>query len=569
VRRFSFAPEEFAGTQPIFAGTQSISPDGRHIVYRGRTDTGVSLWIRPIGSESARELAGTEGASSFGVGWSPDSRSIVFAAFPSAELKRISIDGGDPITLTGLPGQGPFPYLGSTWSPDGGRIVFSSGLSLYEVSARGGEPTLLLDRQPGDARPYAGAPWFLPLEGSQAIVYTAAANTSDRALAVLDLTTGERRELAPGSNPAYAAEGYLIHERADIADSGLLALPFSLETLTATGDSFPIAETGSGASVAQDGTLVYLDFAGSDTGSRIVIRDRNGEIVRTADRLVFGSSGLAVSPDGRAIAFGQEGDIWVYDLDRDTHTRLTSSSGTAERAPFWPASSAELTYDARTPQSSQVMTQVADGSVPARTLMETTRGLATLDWSSDGRYLIYNAVPGPDSPSGEEGGIWYHERGPDGSLGEPTPFLLTPDSENGPQFSPDGRFVAYYSNESGRPEVYVRPFPPAAGKWQVSTEGGVVPTWSSDGSELFYFQPRQGGPGPLMTAQVSTASGFISQEPTKLFEMPDVRGARPYYVFPGGQRFAFLERARPSEGEEPRTIRVVQNWFEEFRDREQ
>ncbi len=252
VTRFSLAPEGLTRAR--------ISPDGKYILYTAQTDGESSLWLRSLSDESARQLAGTEGAiDGF---WSPDSAWIGFGT--ATELKRVSIDGGSPITLCELPTTvGQFAFLGGTWSPDDERIVFSSGLQMYEIAARGGQPQLLFDSSESP-RPFAFFPHFLPTgSGPAALVYTAAAIAVDRWVAVLNLETGERRELGAGSRPIYSEDGYLIHGPADIAEPGLWAWSFSLETLELTADSFPISTAGSVATLSRDGTLVYLDQAGS------------------------------------------------------------------------------------------------------------------------------------------------------------------------------------------------------------------------------------------------------------------------------------------------------------------
>ena len=325
-----------------------------------------------------------------------------------------------------------------------------------------------------------------------------------------------------------------------------------------TGEAFPIAENAGEPSVAQDGTLVYTD-ASSSASRQIVVRDRAGEILRTVGDPIDSAATPAISPSGRFVAVSAgsvEGDIWIYDLERDIGTRWTATEGT-EFAPVWLSSGRELSYVA----TQILMTQVADGSVEARVLLDSEQNFTTLDWSLDDRYLAYEG----DAGSGyEEGGIWYRELGADGSLSEAVPFLLTPADERDPQFSSDGRYLAYYSNESGRFEVYVRPFPPGPGKWQVSTGGGVHAIWSADGKEMFYIEGST-----LMAVPISTEPSFTPGQPRRLFESDLLRGQalwRGYDVFPGGQRFVTFA---PSEdgNTAPTTIRVVQNWFEEFKDR--
>ncbi len=555
LRRFSFAPNDY------IARTSLISPDGKSILYLSGTGSTASLWLRSLENESARELAGTAGAIDRGF-WSPDSLAVGFAT--RRELKRVSINGGDPITLCELLVRGPYAFIGGTWSPDGERIVFSSGLRLYEIAARGGQPELLFDSS-DSPRPVSAYPHFLPTDGgSHGLAYAATVSVTDQVLAVMDLETGERRELGPGSAPFYSADDYLIHGPTDGNEPGLRALPFSLDTLEATGQSFPIDETGRTASVSRDGTLVYTD--GAIGGPRqIVVRDRSGDIVQTVGEPIASGVTPAVSPDGRYVAVEAEGDIWVYDLDRDVRTRLTATEG-RERIPAWVASGNEVAYS--TDGETSVMTRVADASAAPRVLLESDRVPANWGVSAVGRYLAYGAAAG--STEGE-GGLSYHERGTDGVFSERVDFLLTPGNENGPEFSPDGRYLAYNSDETGRFEVYVQPFPEGSRKVQVSTNGGHQPRWSTDGAELFYVDIST---NMLTAVPVSTEPTFTVGEPQALFASGSLRETTiaNYWrcdVFPDGQRFVMLAPVESDDGDASTTIRVVMNWYEEFRDRAQ
>ncbi|MDA1315547.1 MAG: hypothetical protein O2968_19635, partial [Acidobacteria bacterium] len=412
---------------------------------------------------------------------------------------------------------------------------------------------------------FVGSPHFLPrTAGSPALIYTFGALGKPSRLGVLDLSTGERRELAPGARPVYSASGHVIY-REDAAisvDSGLWALPFSLKTLTATGEPFPAAESDGVPSVSLDGTLVYADRMSSNL-RRIVVRDRSGEILRAVGDAVAAARTPAVSPDSRLVAVSVEGDIWIYDLERDIRTRLTSAEDD-ERMPVWLSSGRELSYRSTGSGPGRLMRQIADGSAAAELLWEAERGrgLDQFSWSSDERYLVYNAIAGSGD---EQGGLWYHEVGPDGSLSEAKDFLLTPANERGAAFSPDGRYLAYDSDESGQPEVYVRPFPPGPGKWQISTAGGVHPIWSADGNEIFYVEDST-----LMAVPVATEGNFTPGPPQRLFEEILLSGGgrdRQYDVFPDGKRFVTFA-PEGYQNSEPARIRVVENWYEEFRDRE-
>ncbi|MDA1235522.1 MAG: protein kinase, partial [Acidobacteria bacterium] len=426
LRRFSFAPEAYA------QDTSVISPDGKSILYRATAGQG-SLWLRSLSDESAREVAGTAGALNEGF-WSPDSLSIGFGA--GSELKRVSINGGDPITLCELQSQSSYPLQGGTWSPDGERIVFSSGLRLYEIPARGGQPEMLFD--PGDSpRATSVYPHFLPADGgSQGLVYVAAVGSSDQMLAVMNLETGERRELAPGSRPVYSSDGYLIHGPMNDAGEGLRALPFSLDTLEATGQSFPIDETGRAASVALDGTLAYTDSPATGGARTLVWRDRSGELIEAIGQPQPHMEDPALSPDGQrvAVSSSESGnrDIWVHDLIRSTKTRLTFDDGD-EGSLTWSPSGEEITYWIRGSKPS-ITSKAADGTGEAAAVVESEVQVFSSNWSRDGRFLVYqqtNAETGPD--------ILYVEIEADGSASEPVTFLATSAAEQAPKLSPDVR----------------------------------------------------------------------------------------------------------------------------------
>ena len=550
VTRFSFAPEGVTRA--------NISPDGQYILYVADLGEQSSLWLRSLSDESARELPGTEGAT--GGFWSADSSTIGFAVgTPDYELKRVSIDGGSPITLCELPDRSPFAFWGGTWSPDDERIVFSSGLKLYEIASRGGQPQLLFDAS-GEARRVSDSPHFLPANGGPpALVYVAYSSPTDGWVAVLNLETGERRELGPGTMPVYSADGYLIHGSGIETDAGLWALPFSLDTLQPTGDAYPISTAGMAPTISHGGTLAYLDQTASAAAQTLVWRSRAGETLET-----FGQpqemAQPSLSPDGQRVAVRSNesgyNEIWVHDLTRSTKTRLTFEDR-HEADPAWSPSGREIVYRLLgSPE--RIMRLAADGTGDAVALVEAEGQLYMPDWSRDGRYLVYRE-DGTETRSD----IRYVELGADGTAGEPVTFLDSPADESAPKLSPDGRFLAYASDESGRYEIYVRPFPGGDGKWQASVNGGTAPRWRGDGRELYYAEGAT-----LMAVSVSTGSAFTPGQPQPLFEAPGL--ARGYDVSADGQRFLTIAPVE-ADGEEaaPPAIRIVQNWYEEFRDREQ
>ena len=543
-RRFSFSQDRLSAA--------SISPDGRYVAFTTGSGSESSLWLRAVGTETAREIPGTEGARAEVSGWSPDSQAIVFAT--RTEIKRVGVDGGDPATLGELPGVGSQGFRGVTWSPNGERIVFSSmGGRLWEIPARGGEPKILLDLTT------ATDPHFLPTgAGPEALVYRANSN-----LWVLNLATGEPSEIGPGFAPVYSPDGYLIHSSGNTSESGLLALPFSLATLQPTGEAFPIAEAGQFASVARDGTLVFLDGNLAGVQGTLVWRNRAGELLETVGEPQLGMGQPALSANGQQIAVRstESGslDIWVHDLSRSTKTRLTFDEGN-EGVPTWSPSGREVAYFSQSDEGYRLMSKTADGSGEAAVLVESENFVYAPDWSRDERYLVYYEL-NPETLRD----IHYLEFGTDGDVAEPVTFLSTPASERSPRLSPDGRYLAYNSNESGRYEIYVQPFPAGAGKWQVSVNGGAQPRWRSDGNELYYVQGET-----LMAVSVSTGKGFTVGQPQVLFEDLNLRGevATKYDVSAAGQRFLTIAPVEDGHQTETPSVRIVQNWYEEFRDRE-
>ncbi|MDA1236335.1 MAG: hypothetical protein O3A53_16245 [Acidobacteria bacterium] len=561
VGRFSFVPEGIAQVSDGLGGPRPhISSDGKYILYVDEIGDDKSLWVRALASEFPRRLERTEGA--IRAFWSPDSQSIGFAT--DRELKRRSLEGGIPITLCELPSPEAYPFGGGTWSPDGETIVFSSGLQLYRIPARGGDPELLMQEGSGGGVD----PIFLP-SATPALVFTKVTTTTDISLNVFNLATGEVKELRQGDDPGYSG-GYLIHGAGDDSQAGIWAMPFSLETLDATGESFPIDTGGRRPTVSRSGILTYEDYTPQGEGLlTLVWRNRSGEVLETIGQPQPGVMGhAALSPDGTRVAVrateSGDADIWVHDVTRSTKTRLTFASGD-EAAPVWSSSGQEIVYGVG---SARIERKAADGTGDPTVLTESG---ANPDLSRDGRYLVYQDYRG--GATGYD--IFYVELSPDGGVGEPLAFLSEPGGQVVPKLSPDGRFLAYVSNESGRLEIYVRPFPDGAGKWQASIEGGARPRWRGDGKELFFVDGAT-----LLAVSVSTDPAFALGRPQRLFDSPDLGrlGAfnMPFHdVSADGQRFvtiASLDEIQPDASEqsepEPPRIHVVQNWYEEFRDRQ-
>jgi dipeptidyl aminopeptidase/acylaminoacyl peptidase len=341
------------------------------------------------------------------------------------------------------------------------------------------------------------------------------------------------------------------------SEVGLWALPFSLETLAATGEPFPIKENASYPSVAGDGTLLYREE--EPVLQQLVWRDRGGKKVGVIGRPQRVIRHPALSPDGSRVAVraleNENYDIWIHDVAQPLKIRLSFHPANEQR-PAWTSSGDKIAFSSDRNGNHDIFIKSADASGEAELLMATPVAEFDTDWSMDGQYVV-----GDDM----DGDIWY-VRAKEGATGyQKETFHGTQFREIAPKLSPNGIFLAYESDESGQQEVYVRPFPEGNGKWPVSTRGGRSARWRQDGSELFYLEGDS-----LMAVSVATSPTFSKGRATRLFDLLDTAGVdhpgHTYDVSADGQRFVFVESLEESP---PPLIRVVQNWYEEFRDREQ
>ena len=454
LRRFAFTPPE-AVAPTTYHTNVAVSPNGKYIAFIAGSEG--KLWVQDLDQRQPRAIDGTEGAED--PFWSPDSDFIGFAA--GGELKKVSVQGGLAIRLCELPDT---LWMGGTWSPDGEVIVFSSGSPpvLYEVPGRGGTPNLLIspeDSEGSPGGPTGGIVWphFLPSEaGVRVLVFTFGSQT-EQSMMVQNLETGQRELLGPGAVPFYSPSGHLVYQSAPLTHD-LWSLPFSLDTLKAAGEAFPISENSRGPTVAADQTLVYLDSSGSGQ-QQLVWLDRRGEKTGEISQVQEAIGSPALSPDGRLVAVqateGSNQDVWVYDIARGVRSRLSTSPASDWR-PVWSPAGDEVAFssDRAGAGNQDIFLRQADGSGEEKVLAEAPHNQELSDWSRDGKYLLYHTT---DPETGFD--LWYLERNEDGSGWEPHPFLQTSSREHVPRFSPDGRYVAYVSDESGQNEVYVQPFP--------------------------------------------------------------------------------------------------------------
>ncbi len=536
-------------------GDLVISPDGRSLVYLSQSEGQTQLYLRVMDEFQARPLPGTEGAVSDPF-FSPDSDSVGF--FAAGKLKRIS-PGGAVITLSEVPN-----FSGGSWGPDG-VIVFAAGAGgLYRVPAAGGQPESLLvpDRDKGEVGFHR--PQLLP--GGQTVLFTVrnaprtAGSYVENQIRALSLDTGEQKTVLEGaSDPHYLATGHLIYELADVSGT-LMAAPFDLEGLEVRGAPVPVLEglrvRGEGVdySISADGTLVYVPVGGSQELTLVWV-DRQGGIQPLIE-VERSYRSPRVSPDGRYLAVrigttgSEDSQIWIYEIARGTLTLLTFERRNV--APVWTPDGRRVTFGSGGPGQGSLFWKPADGSGVAEQLLAGDFPRAG-SWAPDGKVLAFT-----ETPLGKPTDVWLleQENGWTARL-----FLDAPFSEGGPAFSPDGRWLAYISDESGQFEVYVRPYPGPGSKFPISIQGGVAPVWARDGGELFY---RSGD--KMMAVTVEAGSEFRAGKPEVVFEGRYVpgNGIRPNYdISPDGQRFVMVRSTQ--EGASPAQINVVLNWFEELK----
>ena len=542
--KFTFTPSKLGrGAENNIDAEVSISPDGKHITFV-EADGG-QLWVREIDQEQAHPVPGATRV--YQVFWSPDSQTIGYAA--GRELTRIPLQGGSPVTITRLAGR----FLRAAFSSDGETIVYCDNTGLYTIPAKGGPATRVVEHR------HIEHPSFLDLPGKRrAFLYQAVDDPPKHGIFVQVVGETQRRLITLSSSvnpyPAYSPSGHIVYVDGTGESSAIWALPFSLETLKATGKAFPVAQRGSSPQVSRNGTLVYSDVPRDR--SLLVWFDRSGKKLSTLGD-PQNQHGIALSPDGRRLAVtlrDGDPDIWIYELDRGIKTRFTFDPD-MEDIGAWTPSGDEITYASNRAGNFTILSKSSSGAGEAKVLVDTRGRERAPDWSPEKKYLIYELAT-----LDAQRDLLYRERRADGTLGEAAAFLRTPFDESAPRFSPDGHFVAYQSNESGRYEVYVRAFPNGA-KWQVSANGGGFPRWRRDGKEIFYIEGRK-----LMAVPVVTHTAFSPAAPMALFELPPVPGSFPEYdVSADGKRF--IARQKPDD-EPPLAIHVVHNWFEEFRGRQ-
>ncbi len=568
----STAPLEVETWRPAVV----LSPDGSRLVYVANRGGKRQLYLRQMDRLEATPIPGTEGA--YSPFFSPDGQSVGFIV--GWELKKVSVSGGAPQTLSWVP-----PVTrGVSWGPDD-TIIYTPdpNIGLQRIIAVGNTPPedafsdapssrtghqVLTTPDPTKGEYSHRWPQFLP--GGKAVLFTidTGGGFSEARIAVLSLETGKVNVvLDGGTNARYSPTGHIIFTRAGT----LLAVPFDLERLERTGEPVTVVEgilmePGGAAhfTFSDDGSLAYVSGEMLVPDRKLVWVNRQGEInPLAAEAREYMNPSL--SPDGQQVAVtireGSNYDIWISEVARGTLTRLTSNPG-EDHAPIWTPDGKQVTFGSDgagegPPSPPALWWRPADGSGPQEPLGESEEprmGMPT-SWSPDGQTLAFRFSP-TDSND-----IWMLQR--EGEQ-EPWTFLGTEFDEAGAMFSPDGSWLAYMSDESGRNEVYVQPYPGPGGKYQISIDGGAEPVWSPKGNDLFY---RNGDKMMAVAIETEPDSELSVGTPRLLFEgrflgTGPVHLRRNYDVSLDGQRFLMIKREQDLV---PTELIVVLNWFEELK----
>jgi Tol biopolymer transport system component len=532
----------------------AMSRDGTRLAYAiaGGQNSSAGIVLRMLDQFEGRVVPGTE-RGAFPL-FSPDGQWIAFTDLADQKIKKIPITGGTSITLC----DGSLQW-GAAWGDDG-TMVFRGQKGLMRVSADGGVPESLTTVDTAKGELSHVRPQFLP--GGHQLLFTVMAQQGEPQFAVTELgKTGYRAVAKGGANGQYVESGHLTFVRG----TTLFAIPFDISRLEVAGGEVPVIEDVSvigpagtaDYSVSASGVLAYFSSPGT-SGTTLAWADRSGQtkVLPGQSRQAWGTGRL--SPDGRLVANGISNDrngrdIWTFDVERGTLTRLSFGAPNDNNDfPIWSPDGRRVFYNGVANDKHGLYSVPADASAKPTLILSTESSATPRSMTPDGRTLIY-VEAGPDKrarllllPT-------------DSPPGQPRP--LHPDAagaETDAHVSPDGRWVAYESNESGTTEVYVQPFPGPGPKIRISLDGGSTPRWSRDGRELLFW--ARVPIAKLMAVDVVTAPEFRAGTPRELFQQPSTT---TWDITPDRNRFLVELSARAGGS----TLAIVTNWFEELRRR--
>jgi Tol biopolymer transport system component len=537
----------------------AVTPDGSQIAYVGHHGGVSQIYVRAIGDFNARPVPGTEGADT--PFFSPDGQWLGISS--GGKLKKVPLAGGPTVTVAKA------VTTSACWAPDG-TIFFGSNSGLFKVPATGGEPQKITSLDPKKQETDHRFPEILP--GGKALLFVvrnAEQPSFDEAdIAALSLATGERKILIKsGTNPHYVSSGHLVFLRAGV----LLAVPFDPVRLEIKGAAVPVAEDvlenpriGAGQyAISGDGSLIYIPGGVTYGEHELVFVDKAGN-TRSLTATKRPYEDFTISPDGRFIATTVEGpvtDTWVHDIARDTETRFTS--GVENRDPAWTPDGKHIAYGGYRNGKHRVLWKPIDGG-PEESLLASDDGVYAWFFSRDGRAFLYEEM----GANMNVGILPLDDR--------EHPHLLFPKEYNVEWaiLSPNGQWIAYNSDESGRAEVYVAPFPSLAPRERISTEGGMHPLWAPDGRELYYRTAANmedlehralAQHTRVMAVSIETKPTFKAGQPRLLFEGPYFASGHDIAVTPDGRGFVLIRESESQSGSNE--LQVVVHWVEELKQR--
>jgi len=553
----------------VFLGRTSgpmLSPDGRNVVFLARAAGVTQLWVRTLDSFKPQPLAGTEDA--YGAFWSPDSRNIGF--FAQGKLKRIAAAGGPALTLCDID-----QARGGSWNRQDIILFAKYPGQIYRISASGGTPEQVthLDLSRHDTT--HKWPYFLP-DGNHFLYMASRLGTAseDNVVFAGSLNGKADRILFHGTSPVAYDSKYLLY----VVNKNLMARPFDAAKLEFTGDPVPVAEgvqfdhTYSSGVFSASGTGVLLYQTGNATSERkLDLLDASGKTLRPlSDPLSAGvqvspegrpvvyvlmdinNGGARISPDGKRVAYvlldanSGKADVWIYDIASGNRTRLTIDP-VLSQFPVWSRDGAKIAYSSTRSGKPVTYVKSANGMGLEQKVWEPAFAATPNDWTLDSKTLIEQDRP----QAGAKARLLMVRA--DGT-GEATTLLEVPEANVVfSRLSADNRWIAYQSDETGRYEVYVSAFPKPAGRLQVSQAGGRLPTWRTDGKELYYLDPD----GKLIAAELRENNGSLQVAAIRVLFSIKMTTGNGYDAFPDGKKFL---TSTVTTGETPAPLSLVQNW---------
>jgi serine/threonine protein kinase/Tol biopolymer transport system component len=555
-------PEKFSmDTTGDAGGMPVISPQGDKIAFVAHSGETKLLWVRALSGDSAQALDGTAGAAH--PFWSPDGRHIGF--FAGGKLMKIAATGGPVATLADAPNS-----RGGSWSARD-VIVFAPDFigPLAKVSARGGaaEPATIIDRGKHTTQRW---PWFLP--DGEHFIYIATSHTGGdpklNGIYFGSVNSTASRLLLPADSAAQYASGYLLYR----LNTALVAQALDPEKGVLSGSPIPLVNNlrddvgvwRSIFAVSQNGLMIYQLGSTDAAKSHLVTFDRLGRTIADYDpleatsnnvRSLLGVRDVRLSPDNKRVAYATGTDIWTLDLERKTKTRITFDAQVIQE-PSWSPDGKTLMFSAQVAAGGgnvELRSKAADGSGSEKQVVPESNNFHLPGWSPDGKYVTYLWGEGEKQVS-----LWIH---PANGEGQPVEVVKPPSEQSSIsayRISPDSRWVAYASNESGQQDIYVTSFPGGKGKWRVSANSGAYPAWSADGKELFFKNLTD---DILVCAVTPKGSEIEVGTPQRLFHAASPGIGVAFDVFSDGKRVLVNHSEEEAQG----PLQLVTNWPEELK----